>query len=125
MHRIRVNPKSLRPQDLKAECSNSAFWRSGLSLKLKAQIYLAATRKRIHLVTFSNLSRTFFHFSALFSTFWHATYRRNKPQTKKATQKQAPLLHHFQRLFYNSKKKKPKISTLPKDYVKSTAKIQL
>jgi hypothetical protein len=60
---------------------------------------LAATRKRIYLMTFSGLFSTFFHFPALSSTFWHATYRRNKPQTRKANQKQAPLLHHFQLLF--------------------------
>ncbi|MGE5188343.1 MAG: hypothetical protein ACM3JE_04880, partial [Betaproteobacteria bacterium] len=81
MHRIRVNPKSLRPQDLKAsECSNSAFWRSGLSLKLKAQIYLAATRKRIHLVTFSNLSRISFHLPALSGTFQHFLARNLQMQ---------------------------------------------
>jgi hypothetical protein len=33
-----------------------------------------------------SLFNTLFHFPALSSTFWHATYRRNKPQTKKATQ---------------------------------------
>jgi hypothetical protein len=33
---------------------------------------------------------TFFHLPALSSTFWHATCKRHKPQTKKATQNKLP-----------------------------------
>jgi hypothetical protein len=52
---------------------------------------------------------TFFHFPTQLgtyphfpSTFWHVTYRRNRPQTKKTTQNKLTAAAFFQQLFYNS-----------------------